>query len=127
MTLRQFISTISIAVALTTPAPSIAMEASEFYKLCTAPWSKQEAGTFDESDGADMAFCYGYIRGLADSTRFAVELTDETTLWACIPQEASTSQLRKVAVKYIDEHPDKLHFPTSVVLSLAFLDSFPCK
>jgi hypothetical protein len=45
----------------------------------------------------------------------------------CIPDEASILQLARVLVKWLREHPEKLHEPKSTLTLAAFEDAFPCQ
>lgn len=46
---------------------------------------------------------------------------------ACIPDNASTLQLARVLVKWLREHPEKLHELKGTLTKAAFIDAFPCE
>ena len=45
----------------------------------------------------------------------------------CIPDEAPILQLGRVLVKWLREHPEKLHELKGTLTWAAFMDAFPCK
>jgi Ssp1 endopeptidase immunity protein Rap1a len=47
-------------------------------------------------------------------------------VFACIPEKAPTSQLARVLVKWLREHPERLHEPKSILVQDAFKNAFPC-
>lgn len=51
---------------------------------------------------------------------------DETFVNTCIPNKASVAQLARVVVKWLREHPEKLHEPKSFLVMEALKDNFPC-
>lgn len=59
---------------------------------------------------------------------------DKEKLWAfqtlrgpCIPERAPIIQLARVLVKWLREHPERLHEPKSILTIDAFKDAFPCE
>ena len=44
----------------------------------------------------------------------------------CIPDEASIGQLARVLVKWLREHPERLHELKSFLVIEALRDNFPC-
>jgi hypothetical protein len=45
----------------------------------------------------------------------------------CVPDNATLLQLARVLVKWLREHPERLHEPKSTLTMAAFKDSFPCQ
>ena len=45
---------------------------------------------------------------------------------ACIPERAPVAELARVLVKWLREHPEKLHEPKSTLTLHAFIEAFPC-
>jgi Rap1a immunity proteins len=46
---------------------------------------------------------------------------------ACLPDNATLLQLARVLVKWLREHPERLHEPKSVLTTAALRDAFPCQ
>ena len=51
---------------------------------------------------------------------------DEDYVGTCIPDEAPVAQLARVVVKWLREHPEKLHELKSFVVVEALKNAFPC-
>lgn len=44
----------------------------------------------------------------------------------CTPDSAPTSQYRQVVLKFLGEHPARLHEPAVKLVAAALRDAFPC-
>lgn len=51
---------------------------------------------------------------------------DEDFVSTCIPDEASVGQLARVVVKWLRDHPEKLHELKSFLVMEALKEAFPC-
>jgi len=77
------------------------------------------------SQSINAAYWLGYIEGYLDGYH------DETVpneRRVCLPSGGGleTGQIARIAAKYGREHPEVLHKPALVCLSLALEDAFPC-
>lgn len=54
------------------------------------------------------------------------EYAFQTLRGACIPDKASVLQLARVLVKWLREHPERLHESKGILLVAALKDAFPC-
>src|SRR5262245_3291613 len=68
----------------------------------------------------DTGMCGGYLRGFADSHSL---LGDRSF---CVPTQATTEQLGKVFLKYMDQHPEDLHRDAGAMVAAALRNAFPC-
>ena len=73
-----------------------------------------------QESNSRWGFCVGYVVGVIDQAR-------DTKEDFCIPAEAIQSQVARVAAKWFDSNPDKLHFSASSLVRAALNESFPCK
>lgn len=101
--------------------------AEELVNNCAAvehfdPQSK----TVPSKDASGFSFCLGYIVGVVDM-RNALNAGSPDTSKFCVPDDASTTQLAKVVVKYGTDHPEQLNQPALLFISEAFAQSFRCK
>ena len=94
---------------------------------------KAEAGFYSgsqllercESDSGARLTCVGFLAGIDD-------ITDDYDAWGlmdpnfCIPAGVSLSQLRKVAIRGLNEQPEKLHLAASSLVHNIFVRAFPC-
>lgn len=67
----------------------------------------------------DDANCSAYIEGVAD--------TLSGTGRTCPPQGVTLGQNVAIAVKYLKEHPARLHEHRTVLLAAALMEAFPCR
>ena len=79
-----------------------------------------------ESDAVvDQNVCVGYILGVADA---AQSLDSEINIRRyCLPKNVTSSQLEKVAIKYVNDNPQQLHKPASYYVLVSFRKTFPCE
>ena len=74
---------------------------------------------------ADQSVCTGYIMGIADIT-VTYDGWGRMTKSFCIPDNAHTSQLKKVVIKGLNEKPENLHLSASSLVFNIFKKAFPC-
>ncbi|OLE88008.1 MAG: hypothetical protein AUG08_10210 [Acidobacteria bacterium 13_1_20CM_2_55_15] len=78
----------------------------------------------------DQAFCIGYLRGFEEGLNLATAATgnpqDFERLSGCRLNGVTLAQTRLVFLKYIDDHPEQLHWEAFIVFSNAMLAAFPC-
>jgi hypothetical protein len=65
-----------------------------------------------------QGFCLGYVRGVAETLMPLVRI--------CIPGNVTIGQLRDVALKYLQEHPEQRHKHATSLLLSAFNGAWPC-
>ncbi len=70
----------------------------------------------------DQGVCIGFASAIAGV------VGDEPVMgWrACIPNGVPRRQLQDVMVKYLDDHPEKLHLGAETLVARAFAEAFPC-
>lgn len=76
------------------------------------------------NDGSDPTYCMGYIAGVVDAIR-GVPLPDDMPTH-CLPPNVTLGQLRQVVVKYLEDHPEKLHYSGDAIILAALAEAFPC-
>ena len=70
--------------------------------------------------------CKLYVAGVIDSYTFLADVKNlENRI--CIPDEVTVGQLQSIVKKYLNEHPDDLHYAASYTVLVAIRESFPCK
>jgi len=50
-----------------------------------------------------------------------------TGIHGCIPAEVSFNEAAKVVIKYLNDHPEKLHMADTVLIRTALVEAYPCK
>jgi len=89
-------------------------------------------GSSDLTDTAHMGFCLGVMSGVMGLNRYYQNLYDQIEykgiLLFCIPESGiHNGQAARIAVKYMNEHPERLHEHAMRLVFAAFLEAFPCK
>lgn len=88
--------------------------------------SKMTAFEFGEE-----GHCLGYLSGATD----VLEEWDESNTKlhgnnpspVCLPSNVTMNEIAMVVVKYLNDHPNKLHNDRSLLVMLALSDAYPCK
>ncbi|MFC1816365.1 Rap1a/Tai family immunity protein [Thermodesulfobacteriota bacterium] len=73
----------------------------------------------------DAAFCAGLVQGITDSYR--IYRLSKTIPSSCLPGKViNKSQATRIVVKYLREHPERLHLHESNLVIDALSEAFPC-
>jgi hypothetical protein len=73
----------------------------------------------------DARACLGYVEGAIDALTLAM-VNFQFEAKACVLPMATTEDLVRVTLKYIDAHPEKLSYAAADVVWLAMIASYPC-
>lgn len=106
---------------------------SDYIKRCQ-PIITWENDNSKPTDNLDFGWCMGYVRGTMDSygmiysfmTNGALD-GSKGPLGVCLPSDITNGQMNRVFIKYMTDHPDRLHFYIPSLALMAMHDSFPCK
>jgi hypothetical protein len=85
------------------------------------------------SEFGDAMFCIGYIRAVLDEIweqqNFpeAVGIKSISGATTCMADSISNEQAAKVAKKYLQDNPARLHLPADLLIREALEKAFPCK
>jgi hypothetical protein len=72
-------------------------------------------------------YCVGYISGINDlHTSFIASVSCFDPPKYCVPQQIKPEQLVQVIVRFLNIHPEDLHFQGSDLIIAALKDAFPC-
>jgi hypothetical protein len=88
---------------------------NELLRDCTHP----SPGSFT------AGLCLGYLKGAAEMSRLREKLPQLPPV--CVPDAVTVGQLRNIVVRYLEEHPEELHYSSIVVLNNALAEAFPCE
>lgn len=86
--------------------------------------SKCKTALKDQADAFDGGYCAGFIDGVMSQT--LVEAKAGFDVPFCLPTGGSMGQIVQVFVKYLDDHPERLHEPASLLLVESLAKAFPC-
>lgn len=72
----------------------------------------------------DLDPCTTYILGVVDGQNAAVTATSRDVAY-CIPETASSGQIRDVVLKYLRDHPERRHIIAGTLIANALADAWP--
>lgn len=71
----------------------------------------------------DYSICTGFLTAIASASRCGNSVHGFSAL---VPDNAKATQLSRIVVKWLNDHPEKLHVDGSYLVANAFQDAFPC-
>ena len=84
-------------------------------------------GSLEGVAGAQAATCVGFLRGLATGILIGEgDAGRKKSRVYCAPDQFSLEQQLRVSLKWLRDHPARLHEDASILLALALKQSFPC-
>jgi Rap1a immunity proteins len=92
------------------------MGASQLLKNCTA--NKNDPAFYEYE-----AACTAYVIGVADA--FSCDDSIFRFSWRP-PAKVTREQVVKVVVKWLNDHPEDLHFSAASIVARALQNGFPC-
>ncbi len=116
-----------ILVSMLMPAVSSAASTA-YYKIGEDLKISCEGTAAGEGNAstAEYLLCLGYLQAVVDTDATIAEW-GEITRQACIPQGATSSQLRLVFLDWLNERPDYVRFSAASLALTAFAETWPCK
>jgi len=98
--------------------------------VCYADGNKllsQCKAAIDRSSTAyqDASFCMGFLNGMT-STVSVMHTALNVPRPFCLPDKIPTGQGVRVVIKYLEKHPELLHYDDGSLAMLAFMEAFPC-
>lgn len=72
--------------------------------------------------GSESGYCLGFIIGFLAGQELGPLLPK-----ACAPLGVTTDQYVQVAVKWLKEHPERLHEHSAALIGEAYNAAFPCR
>jgi hypothetical protein len=87
----------------------------------------RRADNFDEwaSDQIHTSMAFAACFGFIEAVQQMGSLGDENSLF-CPPDGVTYGQSKRIVLKYLNDHPEELHLPSTFLVSEAFRGAFPC-
>ena len=83
--------------------------------------------TLCQSDLAvEHTFCSGYVDGALGAFVVA-SVAYKSPRLVCVPEGVTVGQSAKVVERYLEAHPENLHFGARVLVFAALMATWPCK
>ena len=87
-------------------------------------------GTASKTEYVESGYCLGYVTGVIDD-HFMWQISEgsplDSTKHFCLPDGVTPDQAVRVLVKWLDDHPARLHERAIDLILNAFRDSFSCR
>jgi Rap1a immunity proteins len=81
----------------------------------------------DREDTVDLAVrsigCSGYLKGIIDSEAY---MSSTVLKGRCLPEDVTYGQAEAIFLKYLRDHPEKLHLHLPGLFLDAMKEAFPC-
>ena len=82
----------------------------------------------NQSPNFFYGMCAGYIVGVADAMMGSQAAGGSMAGWnACFPQNVSNTQVRDIALKFLNAHPEIRHANAAPLVARALSEAFPCR
>lgn len=91
------------------------------------------AGSLTQEEYADLVSCLSFVAGVQQGLIIGlvhawgedkVSLEDRI---GCFPHNSTPGQYARVVIKFLNEHPERLHERASFLVVDALIEAFPCK
>ena len=149
MNQRRFVPAFALLLVASAFRPEISLaderpDGNLMLRSCRAAVEMFDAGGPGSGTSNDRfagaATCIGYLRGIRDLAAYwnlllspfmrqvgRADLSDHGAGSPfCIPENVNPAQLARVIVKYLENHPEKLHEEDIVLTVEALTQAFPC-
>ena len=78
----------------------------------------------DQSFFSAISWCRGYVFAISDASHCGNTIAGFSS---DTPVGVESSQLQRIVVKWLNDHPELLHFNASGLVARALQEAFPCK
>lgn len=110
-----------------TPQESgVKSDGNQLLKQCTQSVRVLDGDTLDSGQDIESMYCIGYMKGFLDAHGFIGALSKIQLF--CIPEGGiQTGQAIRIIVKWLKDHPERLHHEAGMLTLAALGRAFPCK
>jgi hypothetical protein len=130
-----FVSVCGWAQTSTQTTPSTKGDGNRLLQYCGALVRDADSSFKATTDKYGSDWCIGYLTGFAeglDAMEMVVSNTFEEystmrTRYICFPDGSTIGQSARVLVKFLNDHPERLHENEGVLVLNAFQKAFPCE
>jgi hypothetical protein len=89
-------------------------------------WGLTAQGADEIKAVSSQAVCFGYVSGMIDSYKI-LSAVNPSIRFICLPRQGiSTDQATRIIVKWLQEHPERLHETPRILVFDALRSAFPC-
>jgi hypothetical protein len=108
------------------------MDGNRLLQQCE-PGTSEHKARLSADRLTDFAFCSGYVGGVMDAnttlvSSMSAEGKRQVAPMYCLSEEGiEVGQAVRITVKWLREHPEKLHLEGDILVYMSLTDAFPCK
>lgn len=114
------IGLLSLLIGTSAKAEELRDDGNELLRDC----AESPHGKLPE-DAFRFGTCIGYLSGIVDMHMVYARIPNLPI--SCVPPErVSVRQVQRVVVKYLQEHPEQLHYTKFALVNIALNQAFPC-
>ncbi|ERR1700722_7831107 len=77
-----------------------------------------------EDDLGKASFCLGYMMGAVEIQTYLAANGISTSVGECIPESVDGKEMALVFLKYLDDHPEKLHVNAAIAVHAALAQAY---
>ncbi|MGF6199798.1 Rap1a/Tai family immunity protein [Pseudomonas laurylsulfatiphila] len=99
-------------------------DGNELIKQCADGVKAANGATLNSY--SDATFCLGLTQGVRHTMRLVNEKLPPQ-YQTCFPSGITNGQGMRIVLKYLQDHPDRLHEQDSDLVYLAYKTAYPCK
>lgn len=93
---------------------------------CDAFARENAAQQGGKTEALRTGHCLGYVEGVIEGTLVTSILTNQGAYPYCLPAGSTSLQEVNVVAKYMNDHPEHLHWPAGLIINTALKSAFPC-
>lgn len=100
-------------------------DSNQLLRECKAEIRLLDGQSTSAGESLQASDCAGFVRGAVDAYMIMKSL-DPKSVDICTQDNVTVGELIRVVSRYMDEHPQQLHFPAAVTIYNAMHTAFPC-
>jgi hypothetical protein len=101
------------------------MSGNDLLPLCQAAVEMADGKTLTTNRMIDATHCDWYIDGVLDGFHFR-DSDPNIMQTICFPDGVNGEQMTRIVLKFLQDHPARLHDPAYALIFAATLDAFEC-
>ncbi len=124
----------ALIAVLMLPGMSLALDGNEMLQACKIAIRVNDYNDRNPGNRFGIAKCSYYVAGFKEAVEFNEDWLDErdknlgygTYRFLCVPDDVTIMQVIGAFVNYMEQHPEDLNDPAYSILTMTFLEVFPC-
>jgi len=136
--MNKLILSILICFILLVPTKSYSITGNKWLEICQTEeeWAQTSCTVYllglKDMEHYKNTMNYNILKRMKErgilSERIVYAITEiSKSLYVCLPEEVTPSQLKKVVINWLEKNPGKLHDPLILSFLASMQENFPCK